>query len=48
MIVFTILIAVVVLFGSLVMHVLLMEAELKGYDQALDEVEQMMDEVRNE
>lgn len=46
MIIFTILIAVVVLLGALVMHVMLMHAELKGYERGLDEAEEIMNEVK--
>ena len=48
MIIFTIIIAAVVFLGALTMHVMLMYAELKGYERGLDEAEQIMEEVRNE
>lgn len=48
MIIFTILISAVVLLGALLLWAIYLHAELKGYEKALDEVEQMIDEVQNE
>ena len=45
MIIFTILIAIVFLIGALVLWAIYLYAELKGYEKALSEIEQMIDEV---
>lgn len=48
MIIFSILIAVVVLLGALMLWAIYLHAELKGYERGLDEAEEIMREVRNE
>ena len=48
MIIFTMLISAVFLFGALVLHTMLMHAELKGYERGMNEAEEIISEVRNE
>ena len=48
MIIFTFIIAGAFLLGALVLYAFCSYAELKGYEQGLDEAEEIMNEVRNE
>lgn len=48
MIIFTSIITGAFLLGALVLYASCSYAELKGYERGLDEVEEIMNEVRNE